>query len=449
MEIIVVGLNHRTAPIEIRERLSIPEAQIQDALIRLKACHGIEEGLLLSTCNRVEVCALVPQAQAGFQRVREFFEDHHEGNIPVDWTSALYHFSSDDAIRHIFRVASSLDSMVVGEPQILGQLKDAFEVAMQQKATGVVLNKIFRKAISVAKRVRTETKIAENAVSISFAAVELAKKVFGSLEGKEVLLVGAGEMAELALRHLIDSGARKVMITTRNYDNALELSRRFEGIPVRLEDFPRHMPEADILVCSTGALNYVVTEAHVRQAIERRRNRPMFMIDISVPRNIDPLANRVDNVYLYDIDDLQSIVESNMEERQKEALKAEGLVSEELEALKKWLKSLEVVPTITALKAQAEEIRQVEVNKTLSRLKGLSDEHREMIEYLATSIVNKILHSPLVTLKDEAHSSNGLMYVEVVRRLFNLDKESSGRAETGRDPKDRDSGETGKDDKDP
>lgn len=437
MEIILVGLNHRTAPIEVRERLSIPENQLQDALIRLKACHGIEEGLLLSTCNRVEVCALVPQVQAGFQRIKEFFEDYHEGNVPVNWTSSLYYLSSDDAIRHIFRVASSLDSMMVGEPQILGQLKDAFGLAMKQKATGVVLNKVFRKAISVAKRVRTETRIAENAVSISYAAVELAKKVFGSLEGKAVLLVGAGEMAELALRHLIESGVKKVMITTRNYDNALELSRRFEGLPVRLDDFPRHMPEADIVVCSTGAQKYVVTEEHVRQAIQRRRNRPMFMIDISVPRNIDPLANRVDNVYLYHIDDLQTIIEANMEERQKEALKAEGLISEELAALNKWFKSLEVVPTITALKAQAEEIRQVEVNKTLSKLKGLSDAHREMVEYLATSIVNKILHSPLVALKDEAHSSNGLMYVEVVRRLFNLDKNSSGASDIESDEEGR------------
>ncbi len=423
LDIIVVGLNHRTAPIEIREKLSISDAQLREALIRLKSCHGIDEGVILSTCNRVEVCAVVQQIQTGFQRIKEFFEDHHTGLSAEEWNACLYLYSADEAIRHVFRVASSLDSMVIGEPQVLGQLKEAFDVAMHQKATGVILNKVFRKAISVAKRVRTETKIAENAVSISFAAVELAKKIFGQLNGKEALLVGAGEMAELAVRHLVDNGIQKVMITTRNFDNAIDLAKRFNGIPLRLEEFPRYLSEADILICSTGASHYVITEEHIRQAIQRRKNRPIFLIDISVPRNIDPHVNRIDNVFLYDIDDLQSIVDANLEGRQKEALKAEVIVSEELTAMNKWLKSLEVVPTITALRTKAEEIRRMEVNKFLSKLGELTPDQRETVEGLAVSIVNKLLHSPLVVLKDEAHSENGALYADAVRRLFNLDKD--------------------------
>ena len=423
MDIIVVGLNHRTAPIEIREKLSISDAQLREALIRLKSCHGIDEGVILSTCNRVEVCAVVQQIQPGFQRIKEFFEDHHTGLSPEEWNACLYLYSADEAIRHVFRVASSLDSMVIGEPQVLGQLKEAFDVAMHQKATGVILNKVFRKAISVAKRVRTETKIAENAVSISFAAVELAKKIFGSLDGKEALLVGAGEMAELAVRHLVDNGVKKVMITTRNFDNAIDLAKRFDGIPLRLEEFPRYLAEADILICSTGAAHYVITEEHIDKAILRRKNRPIFLIDISVPRNIDPRVNRIDNVFLYDIDDLQLIVDANLEGRQKEALKAEEIVSEELTAINKWLKSLEVVPTITALRTKAEDIRRMEVAKFLAKLGELTPEQRETVEGLAASVINKLLHSPLVVLKDEARSENGALYAEAVRRLFNLDKD--------------------------
>ena len=440
LDIIVVGLNHKTAPIEIREKFSISDAQLREALIRLKSYHGIDEGLILSTCNRVEVCAVVQQIQTGFQRIKEFFEDYHADLSPEQWNASLYLYSADEAIRHIFRVASSLDSMVIGEPQILGQLKDAFDIALHQKATGVILNKVFRKAISVAKRVRTETKIAENAVSISFAAVELAKKVFGRLEGKEALLMGAGEMAELAVRHLVDNGVGKVMITTRNFDNAIELAKRFDGIPLRIEEFPRYLAEADILICSTGASQYVISEEHIDKAIQRRKNRPIFLIDISVPRNIDPNVNRIDNVFLYDIDDLQLIVDANLEGRQKEALRAEGIVSEELQAINKWLKSLEVIPTITALREKAEEIRRLEANKFISKLGSLSPEQREAVDGLVASIINKLLHSPLVALKDEARSKNGAQYVEAVRRLFNLDKDLHRHPQPAAPDKD-DSGE--------
>ncbi|HET6369906.1 MAG TPA: glutamyl-tRNA reductase, partial [Nitrospiria bacterium] len=333
----------------------------------------------------------------------------------------LYMYSGEEAIRHIFRVASSLDSMVVGEPQILGQLKDAFDDAMLHKTTGVVLNKVFKKAISVAKRVRTETRIAENAVSISFAAVELAKKIFGQLQNKAVLLIGAGDMAELAARHFIGSGVRTVVIANRSHDRAVELAKELGGVPIPLEEFRREMVETDIVLCSAGAPHYLIGPEEVSQVIQARKNRPIFLIDISVPRNIDPVVNQIDNVFLYDIDDLQLSVETNIRTREQEALKAEEIISQEIEIVNRWLKSLEVVPTIVALREKAEEIRKGEMEKVLSKWETLTDEQKGALEALTGSIINKLLHAPLVVLKQEADSSEGGMYLEAIRRLFNLD----------------------------
>ena len=428
MEIIVVGLSHNTAPIEIREKLTFSDRQLREGLAHLLCYSGVREGLILSTCNRVEVYAVVEHAQEGFQQLQQFLVNHGAGAGPEltaeGITKSLYFYSDEDAIRHVLRVTSSLDSMMVGEPQILGQVKEAFEAALHQKATGVVLNKLFKKAISVAKRVRSETRIAENAVSISFAAVELAKKIFGGLEDEEVLLLGAGEMAELAVRHLQSAGIRNLMITTRTYHNAVELAKQFGGVPIHFEDFPRQLGTADIVLCSTDAAHPVIQYDHVAQAIQRRKNRPIFLIDISVPRNIDPQVHKIDNVYLYDIDDLQSVVDANLSERQREALHAEEIVDEEIGSVQRWLKSLEVVPTITALRKRADEIRTSELSRIRSKLAQLPPKEREWVESLASSIVNKLLHHPLVVLKNEANSSNGSLYIEAVRRLFHLDEGS-------------------------
>lgn len=428
LDIIVIGLNHKTAPIEVREKLSFNEHQLREGLGHLKCYPGVQEGLILSTCNRVEVYAVVQHANEGFPQIEQFLLNHgsrREDSIsPEKIRECFYMHSGQDAIRHAFRVSTSLDSMMIGEPQILGQVKESFEAALHQQSTGVVLNKVFKKAISVAKRVRTETQIAENAVSISFAAVELAKKIFGKLTEKEVLLVGAGEMAELAVRHLITTGIRHLMITTRTYGNAVELAKQFDGVPIHFEEFPRELSRADILICSTGAAHHVVRYDHVAEAIERRQNRPIFMIDISVPRNIDPRINEIDNVYLYDIDDLQSVVDANLRERHREALKAEEIVDEEISTIQRWLKSLEVVPTITALRRKADEIRAAEIERYRGKLSELGPAEWETIEALSNGIVNKLLHGPLVVLKNEAHSSNGSMYVDTTRRLFDLDKKA-------------------------
>jgi glutamyl-tRNA reductase len=420
MHIVVVGLSHKTAPVEIREKLAIPESRLGEALTRLCSYSGVKEGMLLSTCNRVEVYAVVEDLEPGYSRIQEFLADAHLSLSSEQLTPHLYWQTGDRAILHLFRVASSLDSMVVGESQILGQLKDAFEMALTHKSTGLILNKVVKKAISVAKRVRTDTKIAEMAVSVSYAAVELAKKIFADLSDKTVLLVGAGEMAKIAARHFIANGVRHVRVTTRTPQHAVELANRFNGTAVPFEHFREDMAAADIVLVSTGASHYLVGSDDVQRAVKQRMNRPIFLIDISVPRNIDPAVRHVDNAFLFDIDDLKSRVEQNRGERLQEAEKAEHMVVEEVGVVRQWLQSLEVTPTIVALKTRVEDIRRAEVEKVLGRLGNLSPQERALVESMASSIVNKLIHNTMVTLKSEVTSADGAAFVEAARRFFNL-----------------------------
>ena len=359
---------------------------------------------------------------SGVAQVKKFISDYHKLS-PESLEQSLYVQTDAEAVRHTFRVASSLDSMVVGEPQILGQLKDAFEIALKAKTTSAILNKLLKKAISAAKRVRTETKIAESAVSISFAAVELARKIFGELDGKTVMLLGAGEMAELAARHLLNNGVKSIMVANRTFERAVELAKEFNGSAVHFDDFPTEMVMADILICSTGAPHYVVKHDVVGRALKDRRHKPIFMIDISVPRNIDPEVNKIDNVYLYDIDDLKGVVSSNIEGRQKEAEKAEEIVVQEVETFLQWERSLDAVPTIVDLREKVEDIRKCELEKALGQLNGISDEQRNTVEALSTAIVNKIVHAPIVVLKREAADTANEELFKFARKLFNLDKE--------------------------
>lgn len=431
MHLIVVGLSHKTAPVEIREKLAVPESRLGEALTRLRSYSGVKEGVLLSTCNRVEVYAVVDQVEVGYGRIQEFLADTHLALSSEQLTPHLYWHTGDRAIAHLFRVAASLDSMIIGESQILGQLKDAFEVALAHKTTGVIMNKVVKKAISVAKRVRTETKIAEMAVSVSYAAVELAKKIFSNLEEKTVLLVGAGEMAKLAARHLIAQGVRHVRITTRTPQHAIDLAARFGGTPVPFDQFRDEMASADIVLVSTGAAHYLIGADDVHRAVKERMNRPMFLIDISVPRNIDPAVRHVDNAFLFDIDDLKHRVEQNRAERVQEAEKAERMVIEEVGVLLEWMKSLEVTPTIVSLRNRVDEIKRTEVEKVLSRLAHLSPQDRDVVENMASSIVNKLIHRTMVTLKSEVNSSSGPAFVEAARRFFNLDQPSPPDQQTG------------------
>lgn len=422
MSIVVVGLNHKTAPVEVREKLSFPEATVSEALRKLMSYDGIKESLILSTCNRVEIYASVDDSAKGADRIKKFISDYH-GLSPDVLENSLYIHPDAQGARHVFRVASSLDSLVVGEPQILGQLKDAFDIALKTKTTSTVLNKLLKKAISVAKRVRTETRLAEGAVNISFAAVELARKIFGSLQEKTVMLLGAGEMAELAARHLLNNGVATIMVANRTFERAVELANEFKGSAVRFEDFPAEMVMADILICSTGAPNYVVKHDMTAKVMKERRHKPIFMIDISVPRNIDPGVDKIDNVYLYNVDDLQGVVDTNVQERQQEAAKAEEIVSQEVETYLQWERSLDAVPTIVDLREKVEDIRKRELEKTLCQLNGISDDHKRAVEILSQAIVNKILHAPLVVLKQAASSADGGEVISIARKIFNLDKE--------------------------
>ncbi len=417
MNLLVVGLNHKTAPVEVREKVAFDGPKLEEGLKGLTALAEVEGAVILSTCNRVELYMQTRDTEKARESVLEFLSKFHE--IDSDTLrKSLYIYSNDDAVRHVFRVAASLDSMVVGEPQILGQVKDAFEFALNKKTTGVLLNKLFKKAISVAKRVRTETRIAENAVSISYAAVELAKKIFSDLSEKTFMLLGAGEMAELAVRHLINNGVKEVAVANRTYERGLELAKQFCGRAVRFEEFKEELVNTDIIICSTGAPTYVLYKHEMQEIMKRRKHKPVFIIDISVPRNIDPEINNIDNVYLYDVDDLQDVVDANMLERKKEAEKAEEIIVEEVEKFRKWQDSLDAVPTIVALRNKAEEIKNAELQRLMNRLEGLDERQRQLIEYTVNAVVNKLLHPPTVALKEDREDRDVL--IATVKILYGL-----------------------------
>jgi len=423
MGIIVVGLSHKSAPIEVREKLNFPEGILPDALRKLMTYEGMRECLIVSTCNRVEIYASVDDSARGVDRIKQFISDYHNLSRNV-LEKALYVYPDAQGVRHTFRVASSLDSMVLGEAQILGQLKDAFDIALKTRTTSTILNKLIKKAISVAKRVRTETKLAEGAVSISSAAVELAKKIFGILDGKHVMLLGAGEMAELAAQHLLGNGVKNIMVANRTFERAEELAMEFKGDAIRFEHFPDALVMVDILICATGAPYYVVSRDMINRALKERRNKPIFMIDISNPRNIDPEVDKVDNVYLYDIDDLQSKVDVNAEGRAKEAEKAEELITLEVETYLQWERGLDAVPTIVDLREKVEDIRKRELDKTLSSMNELNEDQKQAMDIMSQAIVNKLLHAPLVVLKQAASTAGeNDNTIAVARRLFNLDRE--------------------------
>jgi glutamyl-tRNA reductase len=419
MNIIVLGLNHRSAPIETRERLAFCASVLNNALSALRQLPGIDEVALLSTCNRVEIYASVKDSESAGKEIKKFISDFHKVAIN-DFDNTLYLYSDIAAVSHLLRVASSLDSMVVGEPQILGQLKEAFDLALSARTTGFILNRLMKKAITTAKRVRTETRIAENAVSISYAAIELAKKIFTELSGKSVMLLGAGEMAELAARHLLRNGVNDVRIANRTYERGCELAKDLCGRALKFEDMQAELITTDIVICSANAPSYVLLKEQMSAIMKERKHRPVFLIDISVPRNIDPAINDLDNVYLYNIDDLQQAVDSNMLERKKEAAKAEKIVAEEVEKFNRWLASLEAVPVIIALRQKAEEIRRDEVEKFKKTFPGLDKDALEAAEKMAHTITSKLMHGPTVVMKESAEEREIMTYV--IKKLYGLDE---------------------------
>jgi len=419
MALFVSGLSHRNAPVELREQLAVDEDKLRELLVDIASTSVVREAIILSTCNRVEVYAVadVP-GEARSLMFRKLCR--HRGVEPAAVEAALYTFAEADAIRHAFRVASSLDSMVIGEPQILGQVKDAFALARSCEAVGPALHSLFTQAFAVAKKVRTETEIARHAVSVSFAAVELAKKIFAGLQGKAVLLVGAGKMSELAARHLVEQGVFPVYVTNRTWARAQEMARALSGTAVPFDELSTALAAVDIVVTSTGAPEPVIRRDTVQRVMHGRRGRPLFFIDIAVPRDVEATVGALDDVYCYDIDDLQQVVDANLRERGREAHRAEALVEREVAKFLAKLGDVEVIPTIVSLRERLEAIRTGEVKRTLARLPEATPEMREAIEAMSTAIVNKILHAPITKLRESSRAGSPRSWLELVHELFGL-----------------------------
>jgi glutamyl-tRNA reductase len=420
----LIGVNHKTAPVEVRERLAIPESRLPEALRSFTQHPGVQEGLILSTCNRVELLARTQNGGADLRGfLGNFFSMDHSLMDPH-----LYEYCEKDAIRHLFRVTSSLDSMVVGEAQILGQVKEAYATARAVGAVNSQLDQLLTRAFAVAKRVRTETAVGSSAVSVASVAVELAKKIFGSLNGKYVYLVGAGKMTELAARHLLAHGAASIFVANRTYDRAIRLAQKFNGQAIEFNRLYETCDRADIVITSTGAPHAIFRREHGELFLSRRKNRPMFFIDIAVPRDVDPEMNKLDGIFVYDIDDLQQAVASHVADRRKEAEKADDIINDEVERFQARIQTLDIVPTIVSLQDHLETIRQAEIDRVRGRLGTISPEQELAIEALTRGIVNKIMHTPISTLKTAARESEATTVVELVRRLFNLQEKKAAKS---------------------
>jgi len=418
--IVVVGLNHRTAPVEVREKLSFSGNSLKGALIRLKSNPLIEGCAILSTCNRTEIYAATLEMDEGLNAIRDFLSRWSGVDIS-QIKNFTYCHTLYDTIRHLFRVAAGLDSMLLGETQILGQVKEAYRQAVQHEASNRVLNTLFQQAIAVGKRVRTETGIDQNPVSISYAAVELARQHLGDLNKCSILIIGAGKMSELTAKHLVASGVSGVIVSNRSFERAEALAVQLKGRAVKFNELYKYMGVADIVISCTAASHCVVRTGEMSRVMEKRRGREIFMVDIAVPRDIEPGVGELAGVTLYDIDDLKNAVDHNLAERKQAAVRAEGIIEEELDEFMKWLGTQFVVPTITALKKWGDEIKQKELRRALNRLGELSEHDKKVVCSLANSIINQIFHVPVTQLKNYALTTEGHLYTEILQNLFDLD----------------------------
>jgi len=423
MKLQLIGVNHNSAPVEVRERLAIPEWRLAEACRQLAEHPGVEEGMILSTCNRVE---LIAHLKNGSGDLRAFLRDYFQLDLN-QFERHLYEYREQDAIRHVFRVAASLDSMVLGEPQILGQVKEAYATARAVGAVRAQLDQLLTRAFAVAKRVRTETAVGSSAVSVASVAVELAKKIFGNLKGKQVYLVGAGKMSELAARHLLAHGCTSIFVANRTYDRAAYLAEKFDGQAIHFEELYETCDRGDIVITSTGAPHAIFRPEHGELFLSRRKNRPMFFIDIAVPRDVDPEMNKLDGIFVYDIDDLQQAVSAHVADRKKEADRAEAIIDSEVERFQARIQTLDVVPTIVSLQDHLETIRQAEIDRVRGRLGPLTPDQEMAVDALTRGIVNKIMHTPIRTLKTAAREPEAITLIDQVRRLFNLQQEEGER----------------------
>jgi len=422
-EIVIVGLNHRSAPIEVRESVAFENSYLGDALVRLRGYPSIQEGVILSTCNRVEVVAAASDSKIAFSDINAFLSEQKSHRTVGSIEDHIYAYKGAEAVRHLFRVAASLDSLVVGEPQILGQLKEYYDAAQQAGTVGTILHRLFHRSFSVAKRVRSETGIGNGAVSVSSVAVDLARRIFDSFDDKTVMLIGAGKMGDLMARHLQSHGVRSLMVTNRTFERAVELAERIQGSPIRFEDFPKYLKLADLVIGCTGAPEVLIDANQVDRVLRERKNKAMFFIDIGDRRNFDSKINDLDNVYLYNIDDLKNVADENLQERSNEADKAEAIVHDEVQSFVRWIGSLEQVPTITALRQRFDDIRRRELERSLgSSLKGLSETQRAALEDMTTAMINKMLHGPIAQLKSNSENDEeATLYIAALKKLFDLE----------------------------
>ncbi len=427
MELVLVGLNHHTADVALREKLAISPEQARDTTRALLVHHHLREAVVLSTCNRTEVTGAAAAPASAIQRVHELLAAR--GEVPEsELRRHTYTYQGSDAIRHLFRVAASLDSLVVGEPQILKQMKDAYHIAVEARATGALTNKLFHRAFAVGKRVRAETAIAENAVSVGYVAVELAREIFMDLSERSALLVGAGEMAELAARHLLSSGIRCLTVANRSLANAVRLAEEFHGRAVDLSGLERELLDADVVIASAGSPSILIGRPLMERVARARKYRPIFFIDIALPRNIAADVAQVEGCYLYGLDDLDKIVARNLQNRHVEARKAEEIVLQEAESFPAYLKSLRVVPAIRQLQNKYEAIRRAELERVLGKSPELSPELRQKIDYLTVALVKKFLHDPITLLKREDAGATQSETVELAQRLFGLENQDPSAA---------------------
>ncbi|MCM3587641.1 glutamyl-tRNA reductase [Mesobacillus maritimus] len=422
MHIMVVGLNYRTAPVEIRERLTFDENNLKDAMQTLQNKKSILENIIISTCNRTEIYAVVDQLHTGRYYIKEFLAEWF-GIEQAEFSPYLFAYEQDGAVEHLFKVACGLDSMVLGETQILGQVRSSFFIGQEEKTTGTVFNHLFKQAITIAKRGHSETDIGANAVSISYAAVELAKKIFGSLDNKHVLILGAGKMGELAIQNLHANGAEKVTVINRTYQKAEDLANRFAGEAKTLKELQCALVEADILISSTGAKDFVVTKDMMSTVNSLRKGKPLFMVDIAVPRDLDPAIADLENTFLYDIDDLEGIVEANLQERKKAAEKIMLDIEEEIVLFKQWLNTLGVVPVISALRDKALVIQKETMSSIERKLPHLSERDIKVLNKHTKSIINQFLKDPILLAKEIPSMKDSEEALDLFVKIFNIENQ--------------------------
>lgn len=420
MHILVIGLNYKTAPVEIRERFAFRDEDKSEAILTLRGTKSIQECVIVGTCNRTEIYAIVDQLHTGRHYVKTFLSEWFQIDRE-EFIDYLYVKENDEAVSHLFRVVCGLDSMVLGETQILGQVRDAFIKSQELKTTGTVFNMLFKQAITIAKRAHSETEIGKNAVSVSYAAIELGKRIFGYFHKKTVLILGAGKMSELTAKHLHTNGVESVIVVNRTYEKAKVLANKFNGLAYTMDELTNALIQSDIVISSTGSDGYVISKEDIQQVMKKRKSRPLFLIDIAVPRDLDPSIHELDNVYLYDIDDLEGIVEANLQERAKEAEKIGVMIGEELSSFKSWLNTLGVVPVISALRQKAISIQEEAVRNIENKLPDLTEQELRIIRKYSKTIVNQLLHDPLIRMKEMAADSN--QSLDLFVKIFALEEE--------------------------